>query len=181
MPRNQDGTARQTNLELGRWPGGHCVAPCVVVHEDESRIPFRAHRCARNRQIDNACRKNIRDMHHHGSQVGAEIVQEVLKDLHFAKGSAFFAEFAQRRLKVIGFDGHIVGIARGLRLLQGGQLAVGVFAALEHIRAIKVHARAKHDRHHGSNVIRLDHGTPVVGNLIAAAELRGEKGPQTGG
>ena len=116
----------------------------------------------------------------HGREIGAEIVEEVVEDFQFAQGVALLAELAQRRLKVVGLDGQIVGIAGRLRFLQSGEPAVGVFSALEHVGAVEIDAGAEHDGNHGGDVVGRDHGTAMIRVLDAAANLRGEVGQGVG-
>ena len=79
-------------------------------------------------------------MHGHGSELRAKVVHEVLEELEFAKGLALLAELAERGLKVVGLDGNVGGGTGGLRLLKGGQFAVGIFSSLEHVGAVKIDA-----------------------------------------
>ena len=145
----------------------------MVIEEDESGVAAGAHRRARNGEVGRIFGNHRGSMHRHGSEHGSEIVEKVLKDLQLAQALALLAELAQRRLEVVGLDGHVIGVTGRLRFLKSSQLAVGIFSALKHVRSVEIDARADHDGNQGGNVLGLDDGPAVVGDFVSSAHLCG--------
>jgi len=112
----------------------------------------------------------------HGSELIAEVIEKVIYEFKFAKGLAFFAEFAEGSLKVIGFDGDIGWVSGCLRLLKSRKYAIGIFATLKHVGAVKIDPGAEHDREHGGYVIGRDNGPSVVRVFDTSSHLGGDEG-----
>ena len=81
---------------------------------------------------------------------------------------------AQRRLKIVVFNRHVIPIPRGLRFHQGGQFALGIHAAVIHVIAKQGAARTELDERGGLGVLGIDEDAPVVAVHHAAANFAGK-------
>ena len=112
----------------------------------------------------------------HGGEDGAEVVEEVVPGFELEEGFALVAELADGGFEVVGLLREVVVVVGGEGFLQGGEFAVGILAAVEHVTAVEVDAGTEHDGHHGGDVVGGDDGAAVIGDLHAATHFGGHEG-----
>src|SRR5664279_4757696 len=100
-------------------------------------VPYSSRGNAQRRRIAGPGRDDIRKERRHGSKISPEFVDEPVKDFELAICPRHLSEFAQWRLKVIRYDGDIVGIAGRLRFLKRCQLPIRIRTSVIHVVAYK--------------------------------------------
>src|SRR5271163_694854 len=117
-------------------------------------------------------RAHIRRHRRHGSELAAELIQEIMEYLERAVGRSHLAKLAKRRLKIVGNHRQIENAVDRSRLLQRGAYAFRIRSAVKHIIAIEIRACTEMRHEHGRNVCCLDRRASMIGNLHAATSFR---------
>ena len=111
----------------------------------------------------------------HRSQEFTVIVHEQVQRAQHIIMWILLSELAERRLEVVVLHGHVVVVRSpcALHLVEPRQ-PVGVGAAVVHVVAQQVRARAEFHQRHRIGILGIEVGTAVVGGHHAATQLTGE-------
>ncbi len=152
----------------------------VVVDEQEPRGAVGAHGPAQGLAVVLPVRPKLGQHGLHGRQEMAEVRQQQVLEAQFVVRRPVLAVLAERGLEVVRQHGQVVGIAGGVRLLQGGALTGGVGAAVEHVEALPDRTTTDLGKAQRADVVGVDARPSVVRHRHAAAQLAGGPGEPVG-
>ncbi len=176
-----DGLAREfgsANVKLHPLLVAQVLQPFIVVDEHEATRAVGTVRPAQRLVV--ALFQTLR-CGEVGIHSGEHVTIVVHKQVQLPQGEVVgiaLTELAKRSLKVIGLHGQVVVVCAGgaLVLVHGGQLAVGIGAAMIHVVAQQVTAAAQFYHSQRIGVLRIHIHAAVVGRCHSAAKLTGEVG-----
>jgi hypothetical protein len=168
--------AGQLDLEAHARLRRHRVLAHMVVEEQEAAVAVAAHGPARRLQVGERGRHALGLAHRHRRELGAVVAQEVVEGAQLGQHRALLAVGAERRLEVVANPRRVVvAAAQGAFLQPRAAHADRVAAAVEHVVAQQVDARAELHRQHGRDVVRRHQRATAVHGRQAGAVLRAEE------